>query len=192
LEEQKVFLQASVGNTVYGNVGSQTGLPVATFQSNSTVLDAANGFSTIKGVGNALIHDLTFFIQGYNFEDLIFSVQEDTTAHTTSTDITIKAYLANGSLGLETTRTLTSGLENYLALALNGNLFSSIRIDSNSGFASTSGDKVPTTGGLDQFKQFEVSGVQAVPVPAAVWLFGSGLLGLIGASRRKSKTAIQA
>lgn len=30
--------------------------------------------------------------------------------------------------------------------------------------------------------EFEVS---AVPVPAAVWLFGSGLLGLIGLSRRK-------
>ena len=27
--------------------------------------------------------------------------------------------------------------------------------------------------------------VQAVPVPAAVWLFGSGLLGLIGVARRK-------
>ena len=29
---------------------------------------------------------------------------------------------------------------------------------------------------------FEVS---SVPVPAAVWLFGSGLLGLIGVARRK-------
>lgn len=28
--------------------------------------------------------------------------------------------------------------------------------------------------------------VSAVPVPAAVWLFGSGLLGLIGVARRKS------
>lgn len=28
-------------------------------------------------------------------------------------------------------------------------------------------------------------GVSAVPVPAAVWLFGSGLLGLVGISRRK-------
>jgi hypothetical protein len=43
--------------------------------------------------------------------------------------------------------------------------------------------------------QFEVTGVQnmdsiidnihAVPVPAAVWLFGSGLLGLVGIARRK-------
>ena len=27
--------------------------------------------------------------------------------------------------------------------------------------------------------------VSAVPVPAAVWLFGSGLIGLIGIARRK-------
>jgi hypothetical protein len=31
----------------------------------------------------------------------------------------------------------------------------------------------------------EISQVSAVPVPAAVWLFGSGLLGLIGVARRK-------
>jgi hypothetical protein len=28
-------------------------------------------------------------------------------------------------------------------------------------------------------------GVSAVPIPAAFWLFGSGLLGLVGISRRK-------
>ncbi|MCP4042838.1 MAG: VPLPA-CTERM sorting domain-containing protein, partial [Gammaproteobacteria bacterium] len=27
--------------------------------------------------------------------------------------------------------------------------------------------------------------VSAVPVPAAVWLFGSGLIGLLGVARRK-------
>lgn len=31
----------------------------------------------------------------------------------------------------------------------------------------------------------DVGGVSAVPVPAAVWLFGSGLLGLVGMARRK-------
>ena len=45
-----------------------------------------------------------------------------------------------------------------------------------------------TASGTDvKFKRFIVSGsVQAtVPVPAATWLFGSGLLGLIGIARRK-------
>jgi hypothetical protein len=31
-------------------------------------------------------------------------------------------------------------------------------------------------------------GVSAIPVPAAVWLFGSGLLGLVGMARRKKAT----
>jgi hypothetical protein len=30
-----------------------------------------------------------------------------------------------------------------------------------------------------------VTSISAVPVPAAVWLFGSGLLGLIGVARRR-------
>ncbi|MGB7934539.1 MAG: PEP-CTERM sorting domain-containing protein [Gammaproteobacteria bacterium] len=33
-----------------------------------------------------------------------------------------------------------------------------------------------------------LSDVSAIPVPATVWLFGSGLLGLIGISRRKKTT----
>jgi hypothetical protein len=53
-------------------------------------------------------------------------------------------------------------------------------IDSNIGilitFSLTSGDSVAFTSNFD---------VVPVPVPAAVWLFGSGLLGLFGVSRRK-------
>jgi hypothetical protein len=53
-------------------------------------------------------------------------------------------------------------------------------IDSNIGvlitFSLTPGDSVAFTSNFD---------VVPVPVPAAVWLFGSGLLGLFGVSRRK-------
>ena len=36
--------------------------------------------------------------------------------------------------------------------------------------------------------RFDATGtISAVPVPAAVWLFGSGLLGLVGVARRKTK-----
>jgi hypothetical protein len=34
--------------------------------------------------------------------------------------------------------------------------------------------------------QVDVQVIPAIPVPAAVWLFGSGLLGLIGIARRKA------
>ena len=55
-------------------------------------------------------------------------------------------------------------------------------IDSNIGilitFSLTPGDSVAFTSNFD---------VVPVPVPAAVWLFGSGLLGLFGLSRRKRR-----
>lgn len=56
-------------------------------------------------------------------------------------------------------------------------------IDSNIGilitFSLTSGDSAAFT------SNFDVVPTAVVPVPAAVWLFGSGLLGLFGVSRRK-------
>jgi hypothetical protein len=40
-----------------------------------------------------------------------------------------------------------------------------------------------TMGGVPE--SLSISAVSAVPVPAAVWLFGSGLVGLVGLARRK-------
>ena len=40
-------------------------------------------------------------------------------------------------------------------------------------------------GGSGYFDSIAASQVPAVPVPAAVWLFGSGLLGLVGVARRR-------
>ncbi len=36
------------------------------------------------------------------------------------------------------------------------------------------------------FMNLEIDSVSAVPVPAAIWLFGTALVGLVGFSRRKS------
>ena len=37
----------------------------------------------------------------------------------------------------------------------------------------------------DKLRSGDVINSPVVPVPAAVWLFGSGLLGLVGIARRK-------
>ena len=67
-----------------------------------------------------------------------------------------------------------------------------IAADSGSGFVG--GDPLPPPlgpnswligFGSDEAKLAAVD-LTAVPVPAAVWLFGSGLLGLVGVARRKS------
>ena len=38
------------------------------------------------------------------------------------------------------------------------------------------------------YDNFNLSGTPAVPVPAAIWLFGSGLLGLVGMARRNRRS----
>jgi len=44
-----------------------------------------------------------------------------------------------------------------------------------------------TEGGAD-FVSYSLAGnVSAVPVPAAIWLFGTGLIGLAGIARRKTQ-----
>jgi predicted extracellular nuclease len=43
----------------------------------------------------------------------------------------------------------------------------------------------PGTANIAGAGDCSTAGVSAVPIPAAVWLFGSGLLGLVGVARRK-------
>ena len=54
-----------------------------------------------------------------------------------------------------------------------------------SGFDATDATWTFSTTSLTGYSM-SVSTVSVVPVPAAVWLFGSGLIGLVGVARRKS------
>ena len=54
----------------------------------------------------------------------------------------------------------------------------------NLGFAATDVSYTLDTGSND-YSTWAVWEVSEVPIPAAVWLFGSGLIGLIGIARRK-------
>jgi hypothetical protein len=81
----------------------------------------------------------------------------------------------------------SSGISNENVLGTAGNFYF---ITSNSGGSSALG-RVYTLGHIE----FDANGhlfstpVSSVPLPAAVWLFGSGLLGLVGIGRRKQVAA---
>ena len=51
------------------------------------------------------------------------------------------------------------------------------------------GDEADLSGGTMQGTYPISQSISAVPVPAAVWLFGSGLVGLIGVARRRKSVA---
>jgi hypothetical protein len=173
-QEPKIFLDATIGTTVTGHVGSQNGdpgTPVITFTSPIAV-DAKNGFSSIDAVGggNDVFHSLTVSVPtGFLFKDLVFDTLK-------AEDITVTGFFNAAIVGTYSNTALPNGLTEFLALATNGASFTSLVLFSNSGFS--------------QIKQFEISGLTAltaVPLPGALVLFGSALVGLGVIGRRRKK-----
>ena len=78
-------------------------------------------------------------------------------------------------MGSYSNNALPNGLNEFLTMAINGSAFTSLVLTSATGFS--------------QIKQFEISGVSQVPLPGALVLFGSGLVGLGVLSRRRKKPA---
>lgn len=180
LSEAQVFLDAAMSSTITGHVGSQAGTPLVMFSSATDTLDASNGFATIKAADGA-INNVTITAPGYWFDDLIFGVQ------LTGSDATLEVTATDKTGGVDTYAGWTGqggwvpGLNDILVLSTGGNLMKSVTINSAGGMASLEG-----LVGADQVKHFEISGLTPVPVPAAVWLFGSGLIGLVSVARRKA------
>lgn len=52
-------------------------------------------------------------------------------------------------------------------------------------FKNNSGENITVNWSGESYSHVTEYGASAVPIPAAVWLFGSGLLGLVGLSRKK-------
>lgn len=177
--EEKVYLDAAVSSSITGHVGSQTDSRLVTFSSTTDVLNAASGFGTIKSATDDYINNITITAPGYWFEDLIFSVN---LAPNANNDLTITAMDKSGLTdSFATWATLddwVNGDNRIMVLSTTGNLMKSVTINSEFGILGVAG-------GLDQFKQTEISGVTPVPEPEtyAMLLAGLGLVGF--AARRK-------
>lgn len=185
LEEDINLDNASNVNTVTGTTDT-TGKTVQ-FTSN-TKLDSASGAATIKAADNGTYNDLSISVPGNTFTDLIFTVTlEKPGKDEGPNSLSVEAFGANGSSlgsfsGFDPTD-LEAANNSILILALNPTLFSSILLTSPVGIVSAGT-------GIEQTKQFEISGVTAVPLPAALPLFAGGL-GLLGwmARRRRRQAA---
>lgn len=182
LPEEKVFLDGSSLNEVTGHVGSQSDPRLVSITSATDMLNAGNGFATIKAE-DGLINSITITTPGYWFENIKFTL--DLTAGPgqppqSNDDLVITTLDATGSVDIFSDWTMLDnwrrGNNRIQIFSTDDNPIASVTITSQLG--------MQTLGGLNQLKQIELSGLTAVPVPAAAWLFGSGLIGLIGIARR--------
>ena len=176
LIEEKVYLDAAKSSTVTGHAGSQTNPRLVTFSSTTDVLDAANGFSTIKAV-DGFLNNVTITAPGYWFADLIFSVNLAPNANNNLTITANSLVGADSYAGWTTLGAWVNGENRILVLAKSPNLMTSVTINSVFGMASL--------GGLNQLKQTEISGLTRLPAPVpepetyVMLLAGLGLIGFV-------------
>ena len=147
------------------------------------------------------VTDLTGDIWDVTGDDGIWTWDESTLVFTSqtlipsSTDFDIEGYFdwvgSGGQSGRELFRgtyftddtLLFSGYQNIDPVGIFlGNYAGLVTPDGNTIVGDWDSGVVPGSGEPGDFMAVRTS---AIPIPAAVWLFGSGLLGLVGMARRK-------
>lgn len=193
LVEEKVYINqdktVAQGAHLTGSLSNNSNAEEAYWYTSDAegLVGEGNGWATIKGgADDGLIHDITFGVYGSYFEDVIFSALP---VNQQQIDLVITATFSDGTTETSDQIVTANGLDNWLVLANAGYLFKEVNIQSTSGInfhqCDSEVEDCSTDGGATQTKQWQVSGIQPVPIPAAAWLFGSGLIGLAGLARRK-------
>ncbi len=130
---------------------------------------SVGGYSFSPNVSSVLIDD------NLNGEDVIIFSSDAFSEFSNSSYASVQLKF------VDSTGTLLSGTADPLPDYFLLNQFDSVLLSVNqTTFENSTLSGYSITGGVLQSSEFS-----PVPIPAAVWLFGSGLLGLVGVARRK-------
>jgi len=158
-----------------GNLYVGTGNRVSRYDGTTGLYTGAlveAGAGGLESVGRMLFTNDVLYISDYSNDSVL--------RYDALTGAFIDEFVYSGSAGLDGPNALTFGPDGnlYVSSALTHSIF---RFDGSTGDFI---DVFATGSGLGQTTSL-VFTPSAVPIPAAVWLFGSGLLGLIGIAKRK-------
>jgi len=164
--EPKIYFDSGAPVTTFsGHLNSQDGTTVFTFTTDIGT-DVKEGFASVDATSNTnLFHTLTITAPtGFTFTDVIFDIANP------APDFTVTG--SNG--GNSSVSEVPSGDREFLALALHGTSLTWLTIQAADGM------------GFGAMKQFEISGVSAVPEPStwAMMILGFAGIGFMAYRRR--------
>jgi len=144
-------------------------------QSSTAFGTATNGFSSTDALTN-----LEMSVTNFSGQALNFSFDYDIIATASATGDDAMADVLVELLGFGIVDILAEASAN----SISGPVSDDASVSGSFNFTLGAGNRQIFTGVAGGFVD-SIGAASAVPVPAAVWLFGSGLLGLVGVARRK-------
>ena len=160
-EENVLLNNGTTGTTVFG-LTNQTQLQVAFSSTTDTLVEPSSGQARVEAL-DGLVNNITISIPGGTFTDIIVN------PFFGSGTATVSVLTAN-SQTFTFSYTLSNG-QNFLTIVADpGTLISSVTISA--------------PGGFTDLRQPRISGAAAIPEPATIMLFGTGLLGAATVARK--------
>lgn len=194
-----ISVQAAIINYQESVSGDVAGVPTFTVDTIGTHSISGNlaltdffNLSTFEDEGTFDTDDfLLNVLPGFSISDVRFSASQFSA---TSGYIAFEAVMGfrasgniNGNILQNGIVDFISGLPDTTPIAGNPPYVSDIYyLALGRGSACSNCTSVTNSAAWDWTVEFDVNNAAVVPVPAAVWLFGSGLIGLIGIARKKA------
>jgi len=168
-DEQNVLFQTDQVGPIIDGFTNRSNTLVQFSSMTDTLMATAHGQAKVTAA-DGLINDITMSVPGHTFLDAIINPFEPAQDN----DLVITVTMSDGSTFTFGPYGGTHG-NNFLTITtINGELISSVTIDSASGFDD-----------LRQPRISGISGITLVPEPSSLVLLGSGFLGLAFTLRRK-------